>query len=564
MEIKVINAVKTALAPTNTPFCIVNEAALNYYNVPRVIMAIEICVPECDLPITASQLASYADVFRSHPWPDEASCNTDYLRPYPRFQAFIEGQSFSVIVLPDTFYHLDPLRNNIVQIQTYPLDQIRFSRQFDFSKNLDTLSSIPVPRLATLLQGAAQRYLESKEYAMAVCVEELVDGMNLDETWCLNHLDTEKNKVVECILDRIASKGSRISEFQPGNITCFVETEEEARDLRMIPGYDEPSWTREQQTKPKEIQNFDPRLTPGWLQSALLFLKTAISNLKSAIFHQSPSHPVYFQFVSDLHLEDGQRYETFVITRIAPYLILAGDIGCLCNYKEYVAFLAEQCTKFDHVFLVLGNHEFYWMSHQDGLQAAKSLEVEPQLLGKLTVLNRNRVDINRRVTILGCTLWSQIPEDSQLWVRMKIADFSMIKDWTVEAHNTEHNKDVQWLQQELYNISLEGTNRDVIVATHHAPSFLKTADPRLKSQPWRSAFCSDLLESQVKSWRSSNAIRWWIFGHTHWNTAFRYRGMNIHSNQFKYDSQRVQEPGFFSFWLNQLGKHFVVTKVAKV
>ncbi|EEQ33660.1 ser/Thr protein phosphatase [Microsporum canis CBS 113480] len=305
MEIKVINAVKISLAPTNIPFCLVNEAALNYYNVPRVILA------------------------------------------------FIEGRSFNVIVLPDTLYHLDPLPNNIVQIQTYPPDQIRFSRQLDYSKDLNALSSIPIPRLATLLQGASQRYLESKVNAMAVCVEELVDGMNLDEAWCLDHLDTRKHRVMEFILDRIASQVFRISEFQPDNITIFVETEEEAQTLRMIPGYNELSWSREQQTQPKEMQmqNSDLPLTPGWLQSALLFLNAVMVNLKSAIFHQPSFHPVDFQYISDLHLEDGQLYETFVVPRTAPYLILAGDIGCLRNYKEYVTFLAAQCAQFGHVFI---------------------------------------------------------------------------------------------------------------------------------------------------------------------------------------------------------------------
>ncbi|KAF3482876.1 uncharacterized protein GIQ15_02200 [Arthroderma uncinatum] len=583
MIIKVINAVKTALAPKNIPFCMVNEAALKYYNVPRAILvcrlprairsfqmltvepkAIEICVPECHIATAASQLALYADVFRSHPWPDESNSTPDYLKPYRRFQAFIEGQSFDVIVLPDTFYHLEPLRSNIVRIRGYTPDQIRFSRQLDFSKDLNALSAIPVPRLATLLQGVAQRYLESKESTIAACVEELVDGMNLDEAWCLDHLDTTKTKAMECILNRIATKASRIPESQPGNITRFVETEAEARTLCMIPGYNELSWSREQQTQPTEKQDSDLPPASSWLQSAVIFLNRVTVNLKSAVFHQPPSHPVKFQYISDLHLEDGQRYETFVVPRTAPYLILAGDIGCFCNYKEYVAFLAIQCSQFDHVFLVLGNHEFYWITHKDGLQAAKSLEDEPQLAGKLTLLNRNRVDINRRVTILGCTMWSHIPEDSKLWVRMKVSDCSIIKEWTVEAHNTEHNQDVQWLQKELHNISLEKEKRDVIVVTHHAPSFIKTADPRRTSQPWGTAFCSDLVESQVRSWQGSKAIRRWIFGHTHWNTAYRYRGMTISSNQFKYDPKRVQEPGFFRFWVTPLGEHFDVTKTAEI
>ncbi|OJD17008.1 hypothetical protein AJ78_02852 [Emergomyces pasteurianus Ep9510] len=311
----------------------------------------------------------------------------------------IEGRPFSMIALLDTFYQPDPLRNNIVQTQAFHREKIRFSRQLDFS-------SIPVPRLATLLQGAARRFLESKEYAAVV-----VDGMNLEDTWCIDRLDTRKHGMIECVLHRIASKRSRISGFQPGNITCFVETEEEARTLRMIPGYNEISWSREQQSKPKEI---------------------------------------------------------------------------------------------------------------------------------------DRVDINRRAAFLGCSLWSHLPKDFQPRFRMNVPDFSIIKDWSVEAHDTEHNRDAQSLQQEMNNISLEEENCIVIFVTHHAPSFMNTTDPRHKSQPRRSAFRSDLLEPQVKSWQGSNTIRCWILGHTYWNTAFGYRG-TISSNQAKYDSRRFQKPGFFSF-----------------
>lgn len=136
---------------------------------------------------------------------------------------------------------------------------------------------------------------------------------------------------------------------------------------------------------------------------------------KSTIFCQTTFPPVVFQYMSDLHLEVGQRYKSFIVPRAAPYLVLAGDIGCLRDYAGFFVFLAVQCAQFYRVFIVLGNHEFYGISREDGLRAVRSLEVEPQLLGKLSVLNRGRVDINRRVTILGCTLHSYIPEESQLW-----------------------------------------------------------------------------------------------------------------------------------------------------
>lgn len=177
--------------------------------------------------------------------------------------------------------------------------------------------------------------------------------MNLDEAWCLDHLDSQKSEVMEYILGCIATKRSRISKFQPGSITIFVANEEEARSVRLIPGYNELSWSREQQDKQNETQSINPLLTTSWLKLVLLFFNTAIAKLKSAGSRPAPLHPVSFQYMSDLHLEDGQRYETLVVPKSAPYLILAGDIGCLRNYNEYVAFLAAQCAQFDHVF-------FFW------------------------------------------------------------------------------------------------------------------------------------------------------------------------------------------------------------
>lgn len=41
------------------------------------------------------------------------------------------------------------------------------------------------------------------------------------------------------------------------------------------------------------------------------------------------------------------------------YLILAGDIGRLQDYDGLAQFLATQCERFERVFFVLGNHEFY-------------------------------------------------------------------------------------------------------------------------------------------------------------------------------------------------------------
>lgn len=108
-----------------------------------------------------------------------------------------------------------------------------------------------------------------------------------------------------------------------------------------------------------------------------------------------------FQIMSDLHLEVNRQYGTFEIPVMAPVLLLAGDVGQLQHYNEYLSFLHRQCRNFDLVYLVLGNHEFYGTSRENGLRLAKRLEQEECLRGRLKILHRDRVDILDKVSILG-------------------------------------------------------------------------------------------------------------------------------------------------------------------
>ncbi|KAK2766774.1 hypothetical protein FQN54_006088 [Arachnomyces sp. PD_36] len=568
MEVRVVEALKSVLEPAKISFCVINEAALKYYNVPSYPITLDICVDGEFLCIAESLIGSCTDVFKWVEYPHA---------PFTLFEAFIDGKIVSVNVYPDTFVHLNPLENNIVQISEYPEHGIKFSKQFNYSDNITALSTIPVPRLATLIQGLTRKHFEMErfgtDYHLAGHVEQLVDGMNLDEAWCLGHLDTSRQRDLNFVMEFVKSKRLRISQFYHHNITCFVPTKQDAEELRMIPGYDEPSWAREVSTPGNKADN-RPRsqqATSSWFEYVFNSLTT---NLPAAL-HKPVNHPVAIQYMSDLHLEVGQQYTDFTVPKAAPYLVLGGDIGCLRNYDGLLDFLAAQCEQFERVFLVLGNHEFFGISRDEGIKLAKSLECEPRLLGKLSLMNRGRFDLNRRVTILGCTLQTHIPEESQLWVRMKVADFSSIKNWTVGDHNAEHLGDLKWLKKQLREISFETPKRDVIIVTHHAPSFSNTSDPKHKSNPWSSAFCTELLESEVKSWHGLGNISHWIFGHTHWNSEFRKHGMVVSSNQRGYinpASGRAasgHEPrgSWFSMLLDYFSpssNDFLVTKTVQV
>ncbi|KAL4764523.1 Ser/Thr protein phosphatase superfamily [Aspergillus foveolatus] len=245
--------------------------------------------------------------------------------------------------------------------------------------------------------------------------------------------------------------------------------------------------------------------------------------------------PTSFQVLSDLHLEVNEQYLSFEIPLCSKHLILAGDVGRLMDYDNYLGFLKRQTDQFDLVFLVLGNHEFYTGTFTAGLQKARQLEQEPSLNGRLILLHQRRYDIlGSRVTILGCTLWSKVPDDARDIVRSRIQDFKKIQGWTVDDHNGSHEVDLAWLLKEIESIQIEdrkqSQKRSILVVTHHAPSLQKTSSPQHANSPWGSAFGTEILPRLSKS----SGVKAWVFGHTHYTTEFKNQGIRVVANQRGY------------------------------
>ncbi|PYI00411.1 calcineurin-like phosphoesterase [Aspergillus sclerotiicarbonarius CBS 121057] len=252
-----------------------------------------------------------------------------------------------------------------------------------------------------------------------------------------------------------------------------------------------------------------------------------------SFFHRSS---VSFQVLSDLHLEINRQYPLYEIPVCAEHLILAGDIGRLTDYDDYRNFLHKQTEQFQWVFLVPGNHEFYNETFTAGLEKAKQLEQEPCFKGRLIILHQKRFDVpGSGVTILGCTLWSKVPPELMDVVRSKAKDFQKIKDWSVEDHNASHDSDLAWLLKEIQSIHQENEKAEkrnkkqsILVVTHHAPSLQRTSSPQHAQNPWRVTFGTDVLSQAV------DGVKVWIFGHTHYTTDFKEKGVRVVSNQRGY------------------------------
>ncbi|KAJ5551771.1 hypothetical protein N7535_000289 [Penicillium sp. DV-2018c] len=247
----------------------------------------------------------------------------------------------------------------------------------------------------------------------------------------------------------------------------------------------------------------------------------------------------HFQILSDLHLESPSAYDIYQIEPKAPYLVLTGDIGCVVD-DGYFNFLRRQLEVFRIVFLVLGNHEPYHSTWPETKSRIKSFEAElasceeSATRGQFVLLDQTRYDISPTVSVLGCTLFSEITEEQEESVDFGLNDFYRTGDWNVDTHREAHRADLAWLNREIDSISRLEPERKVAIFTHFCPLTVEDViAPVHRDSRISSAFMTDL--SNECCWKS-DVVRLWAFGHTHYNCDFSYSalGKRVVANQRGY------------------------------
>lgn len=249
---------------------------------------------------------------------------------------------------------------------------------------------------------------------------------------------------------------------------------------------------------------------------------------------------VQFQIISDLHLESPAAYDILHIDPQAPYLALIGDIGYVKD-DGFFHFLRNHLKVFRIVFLVLGNHEPYHSSWARTKSRVKLFESEVndsysrgETPSQLILLDQKRYDLSPTLSILGCTLFSQVAQTQMESVSFGLNDFYHISDWSVETHREAHQTDLEWLNREINSISCLEPSRKVVVFTHYCPLVSENVvDPKHRHSKISSGFMTDL--SGELCWKQG-VIKLWAFGHTHFNCDFRdaETGKRVVSNQRGY------------------------------
>ena len=247
--------------------------------------------------------------------------------------------------------------------------------------------------------------------------------------------------------------------------------------------------------------------------------------------------PATFQILSDLLLETHPSYN-FHFCQTAPNLALLGDIGHV-THDDFFVFLEKQLRRYWNVFFVLGNHEPISCSWPAAKRRVRDFADRMERLrarstiGRFVFLDQTRHDVNDKLTVLGCTLFSRVTPEQAAAVASCFVDFQQIQDWTVGDHVNAHASDLRWLNEQVSEISRSQPQRQIAIFTHHSPTTDNRAvDSRHKDSPVTSGFATDLGAEQC--WTNPSVVMW-AFGHTHFSCDFSDEvGKRVVANQKGY------------------------------
>jgi predicted MPP superfamily phosphohydrolase len=281
---------------------------------------------------------------------------------------------------------------------------------------------------------------------------------------------------------------------------------------------------------------------------------------------------VKIQYLSDIHLETHFDTSTALFEKIlkpsAPYLALCGDIG-YPGAQLYEPFLKYCSKNFEHVFYIAGNHEFY-----NDTKAIKYLKTKEFVKKSVTDDELRRIsarfpretpedrvkqirDIctkfqnihfldketfhipNTNIIIVGCTLWSKLGMNP--FMLPQFNDFQricenkdkLLRPRTYDDWNDEH---VEFLGKTLIKIESDSPDLNVVVLTHHCPTYDIIIDKYLNDPDNMNSFFAnkDLISPFGKN------VKAWICGHTHGCKVIDVNGTIVATNTFGYEWETIE------------------------
>jgi len=244
-----------------------------------------------------------------------------------------------------------------------------------------------------------------------------------------------------------------------------------------------------------------------------------------------------FSVISDLHLEFSD-----LELPGGEVLILSGDVceakhvhaeydinnimnpggpadGNFKRSDRYTRFFHEECSKYDRVIYVMGNHEHYGGRFDKTYQHLTSV-----LPKKVELLEKTYTEIDD-VVVIGATLWTDCNRGdpiTMMTLKNGMNDYRVVQNFykqqdlyyklTPQVTAEDH----MWAKDFITTTAKKFANRPVVVVTHHSPSRLSTK-PRYEKDFHMNGGYSSSLEDLILD---NPNIKYWTHGHTH--DTFQY------------------------------------------
>lgn len=243
-------------------------------------------------------------------------------------------------------------------------------------------------------------------------------------------------------------------------------------------------------------------------------------------------------FASDLHIEYIQNYnyvldqlKNRIFLNFEDILVLAGDTFIIRNDAIRNQIFDILSEKFKDVYILIGNHELY-----DGYDASlMTNEIFKKIRKNVYLVNNHTFEYNN-YKILLTTLFSHISYTNAWYIQRNTECFSRLKynkeNYNVDYHNYLHEMSLMWLKRNF-------DDKNNIVITHYAPT------RQINSARYMASRINENFTTELFKFIEEFPIKYWVYGHTHYNKDVKLAGTEIISNQMGYYSAICDNFEFF-------------------
>lgn len=224
-----------------------------------------------------------------------------------------------------------------------------------------------------------------------------------------------------------------------------------------------------------------------------------------------------FQLYSDIHLEFGAPMPL----PGGEVLLIAGDImlgNPDRNTPIFDAFIQNECSKYQKVFYIMGNHEYY-----HGVWERVIPDLREKVKGtNITILDNEFVRLDDNITLWGGTMWTSFYNENMfamLAAGQMMNDYNLILQEALAPYGSgyspitpqfileENRKSMKMLQFAIE----ENKGRKLVVMSHHGPT-RTSVHPRFGTNDLlNAAYVNDYDEYIL----DHPEIKVWVHGHTH-------------------------------------------------